>query len=302
MDTLASLQQRFATSARFLSFDEANGLVRAHLDTPDATATIYLQGAHLTEWQPAGQQPVLYLSRRSDFAPGKPIRGGIPVVFPWFANDSKPDRIDGHPGPSHGFARISPWTLSKVEQHGHDVTLTLTLDPNDMSRSMGFDRFHLSISFVIGRTLSISLTVENTGGKPLAFEEAFHSYYRITDIHEATVSGLEPTPFIDKTDDFKVKPAAGAPLSFSRKVDSVYLDTTATCTITDHTIKRRITVEKRNSHSTIVFNPWAEMPDLGAWEWHDLVAVETANVARNGITLAPGEKHTMSAMISVANL
>jgi glucose-6-phosphate 1-epimerase len=93
-----------------LRFDEHNGLTRAIATTPSASAILYLQGAHLTHWQPAGQGPVLFLSRKSDLAPGKPIRGGVPIAFPWFATDSKPDRFEGKPGPSHGFARIQPWT------------------------------------------------------------------------------------------------------------------------------------------------------------------------------------------------
>jgi glucose-6-phosphate 1-epimerase len=295
---LASLQKRFA-AADFLSFDEANGLVRAHIITRYASATIYPQGAHLTAWQPAATQPVIFLSRKSDFGPGKPIRGGVPVVFPWFAGDRKRDRIDGHPGPSHGFARTQEWTLRSASHADDNVVLTFELGPTEFSRALGFDHFRLSLTFTIGRTLTLALTVSNDDDKSLVFEEAFHSYYAVTDIHEVSVEGLEPTSFIDKTDGMKLKPAENVPITFMQTLDRVYPDTSARCTIHDRTVKRRIVVSKTNSNTTVVWNPWNELADLGPWEWHEMVAVETANVGTNAITLNAGASHTMSAMVSV---
>ena len=57
---LLALRQRFTVPG--LAFDEADGLTRIHVDMPQATATIYLQGAHLTGWQPAGFEPAILLS------------------------------------------------------------------------------------------------------------------------------------------------------------------------------------------------------------------------------------------------
>jgi glucose-6-phosphate 1-epimerase len=291
------LRQRFAVPG--LTFDEASGLTRIHIDTPQATATIYLQGAHLTAWQPAGFEPAIFLSSKSEFAPGKAIRGGIPVVFPWFATDSRKDRIDGHPGPSHGFARLQDWSLEKAQRTGEGMELTFTLGPTAMSRSMGFDNFLLSLEFHIGRELSPRITVTNTGDRPLSFEQAFHTYYKVADIHDVSVSGLEPTSFIDKTEQFKVKPPAHEPIHFLKPTDRVYNSTTATCVINDQAGARRVTVRKSGSNSTIVWNPFAEMPDLGPWDWHDYVAVETGNVGDNAVTLSPGTHSTMQAHITL---
>src|ERR1700683_5153929 len=69
------------------------GLTRASISTPAAQAELYLQGAHLAHWTPRGQQSVLFLSPKSLFAPGKAIRGGVPIIFPWFGA-----RSDGKPG------------------------------------------------------------------------------------------------------------------------------------------------------------------------------------------------------------
>ncbi len=293
---LLTLRNRFRLPD-LLTFEEAGGLTRAQIHMPQATATLYLQGAHLTAWQPAAAEPVLFLSRQSDFAPGKPIRGGIPIVFPWFANDSKKDRIQdgsgGHPGPSHGFARIQEWELTAAQLTGEAMHLTLALGPTAVSRSMGFDRFQLTLEFIIGRALTVRLTVVNHGDKPLVFEDAFHTYYAVGDVHEVILNGLEPTPYIDKTDDFKLKPAANQPFTPTQKTDRIYNGTTSTCILHDGIHGRRITVRKTHSNSTVVFNPWDKMPDLGDWEWHEFLAVETANVGADAITLAPGASHSL---------
>ena len=262
---------------------------------------IYLQGAHLTAWQPVGFEPAILLSHKSDFLPGKPIRGGIPIVFPWFATDHKKDRIDSHPGPSHGFARIQDWSLERANRTAGGMALTFTQGPTTVSRSMGYDHFKLSLEFQIGRELKLAMTVTNAGDKPLNFEQAFHTYYEVADIHETSVSGLEPTSFIDKTDELKVKPAAHEPIRFAKPTDRVYNNTTASCVIDDKAGGRRITVAKSGSKSTIVWNPFAEMADLGPWDWHEYVAVETGNVGEDAITLAPGAHSVIEAHATLAH-
>ena len=62
--------------------DGDNGLTRALLASPRAEAEIFLHGAHITRWIPAGRRPVLFTSSRSMYAPGKPIRGGVRCADP----------------------------------------------------------------------------------------------------------------------------------------------------------------------------------------------------------------------------
>jgi glucose-6-phosphate 1-epimerase len=285
-----------------LHFDEHAGLVRAIATTPAASATIYLQGAHLAAWQPAGEQPVLYMSHKSDFVPGKPIRGGVPIAFPWFATDSKEDRFEGKPGPSHGFARIQDWNMSFAALSGEDLHVTFTLEPTELSRQMRFDRFRVAFEVVIGRSLTMRLAVANEAEKPLQFEEALHTYFHVGDVRQVYVTGLEPTGYVDKTDNFRPNPPAEAPLHFTRFTDRVYANTTATCVIHDDSLKRTMTIEKQNSDTTVVFNPWRELPDLGPDEWKEMVCVETVNAGPNQITLAPRSTHVMQAHITLAKM
>jgi len=303
----AALRQRFSLPG--LTFDEANGLTRVQIATADATATVYIQGAHLTAWQPAGFDSAILLSHTSEFAPGKPIRGGIPIVFPWFAGDRKKDRIDGHPGPSHGFARIQNWTLEsvefeegKVKRSGDTVNLVFTLGPTDMSRAMGYANFLLKLEFKIGQQLYMVLTVTNTSSEAMSFEEAFHSYFEVADIHEVSLIGLEPTSFIDKTDAMQVKPAEHEPIRFTKTVDRVYNHTTADVTIIDVAGRRAIHLQKTGSNTTVVWNPFGPLPDLGEWDWHSMVAVETANAGDDAITLAPGESRSMTQNVELSKV
>jgi glucose-6-phosphate 1-epimerase len=277
-----------------VTFDESNGLTRAQVATKAATATVYIQGAHLTAWQPAGFDPAIMLSHKSDFAAGKPIRGGIPIAFPWFATDRKQDRIDGHPGPSHGFVRIQDWKLGSVVPVDDTIHLTFTLGPTDMSRSMGYAHFLLKLEFSIGPQLTMAMTVANTGTEAMSYEEAFHTYYQVADIHEISVDGLEPMSFIDKTDAMKVKPAEHEPIRFTRTLDRMYNHTTTDITIHDVAGRREIHLNKTGSNTTVVWNPFGPLPDLGEWDWHSMCAVETANAGDDAITLAPGESHVMT--------
>jgi glucose-6-phosphate 1-epimerase len=278
----------------------ASGLAYASVTTPHATATVYIQGAHLTAWQPMGQQPAIFISRKSDFAPGKAIRGGVPIAFPWFAT-----RHDGKPGPSHGFARIQDWTLAFAAMAGEELHLSFTLGPTEISRNLGYDNFRLAYELIIGRTLTMQLTVANDAAAPLVFEEALHTYYTVADIHETTVDGLDGVTYVDKTDKFQLKVQHGAVI-ITETSDRVYLNTESTCVLHDTGGKRRVSIAKTGSNTTVIWNPWesgaAKLPDLDPTEWHEYIAVETSNAAVNAITLAQGATHVMQAHVTVEDV
>jgi glucose-6-phosphate 1-epimerase len=298
---VTELAEHFALPGILAFHETPSGLIYAEVTTPHAKATVYLQGAHLTHWQPSydgsAEQPVLFLSRKSDLTPGKAIRGGVPIIFPWFG-----PRHDGKTGPSHGFARIQDWTLAFAALAGDDLHLTFTLAPTELSRSLGYDHFRLAFQLVLGRSLTMQLTVANDADTPLVFEEALHTYYAVADIHAATLTGLEDTTYLDKVDNFQSKVQHG-PIKITGTTDRVYLNTASPCVVHDAAGKRRIIVAKTNSNTTVVWNPWEagaqKLPDLDPTEWHEFLAVETVNAAENSVTLAPGETHMMQAYVSI---
>ena len=295
----AELNTQFAIAPALTFEDTPGGLVRAVISTPEADADIYLQGAHVAHWTPRGQKPVLFVSSKSLYAPGKAIRGGVPIIFPWFGN-----REGGKPGPAHGFARAMLWTVAGSRQYADGkVEITLALNPNDATGAYGFDHFALRFRVTVGATLAMELETRNQAAEPLTYEEALHSYFAIADIHHASVTGLEGTTLIDKTDQFLRKVQPAEPVRATKETDQVHLNTIATCVVEDPVWKRRIVVEKTGSNSTVVWNPWiaktAGMADMGPDEWQGMICVETANAADNAITLQAGESHTLTTSIRV---
>ena len=104
--THTELQARF-TIPNAVRFEAGpGGLTRAVVELPAAKAIVYVYGAHVAEYQPAGQKPVLFMSEKSIYEHGKPLRGGVPIIFPWFGPRG------GQAGaPLHGFVRTRDWTV-----------------------------------------------------------------------------------------------------------------------------------------------------------------------------------------------
>src|SRR5262249_32465368 len=283
-----------------LRFEDApGGMVRAVISTPAAEADVYLQGAHVTHWTPSGQRQVLFVSPKSLFAPGKAIRGGVPIIFPWFGA-----RGDGKSGPAHGFARSTEWTIEGARlRNDGEVEITLSLTPNDATRGFGFTAFQVRFRVTVGSTLEMELETRNDAKEPLTYEEALHTYFAIADIHQISVSGLEGSTYIDKTDGYKRKRLGNEPMRITRETDQVHLNTKATCVVHDPVWNRRIIVEKSGSYSTVVWNPWIDktrgMSDMAPDDWKEMICVETANVADNAVHLSPGGSHKLTASISL---
>ena len=140
-----------------------------------------------------------------------------------------------------------------------------------------------------------------TVAEPFGFEEALHTYLRVGDVREVTVSGLAGTTYIDKTDAMKRKVQADEPLRLSGATDRVFLGTRGPCVVDDSVLDRRLVIEKRGSATTVVWNPWHEkaaaMADLGGEVWPWMLCVETANAADDAVRLAPGQRHRMTAVV-----
>ncbi len=278
-------------------FETSDGLIRLGIASDLSTAALTLDGAHVTHFQPVGAAPVLFLSGSSHLAPGKPIRGGVPVCFPWFGPRA------GHPqSPAHGFARITRWSLESLSgSHTEGVTVVLRLVSDEATRALWPHDFIARLRVEVTRELRLTLEVENTGTAPLPFEEALHTYFAISDVHGVTVTGLERAAYLDKVDAGQRKELGPEPLRFTGETDRIFPANTATCTIHDPGYPRRIIVEKSCSRSTVVWNPWIAkakaMADFGDDEWPQMLCIETANVGADAVPLAPGARHEMTARI-----
>jgi glucose-6-phosphate 1-epimerase len=271
-------------------FSEGNGdLARLEINTAWSNAEIYLHGAHITHFQKKGEPPLLFMSQLSRFSEGVPIRGGIPVIFPWFG------AREGQS--SHGFARVQSWDLREVSQTSTgEVTVHFTLPDSPVAALFG--KFSADYSVVIGKTLSASLKIANTSDdKDFSFEDCLHTYFHVGDIGAISITGLKGADFLDKTENFARKTERLEHIKFSQETDRIYLDTTAAVEIHDSKLGRRVRIEKSDSLSTVVWNPWvdkaAQMPDFGEDEFHQMVCVESGNVAENRLTLPAGKSSTL---------
>jgi glucose-6-phosphate 1-epimerase len=276
-----------------------HGLVKATISLDGVVGELYLQGAHVTAWGLRDAQPVLFTSPKSAFAPGRAIRGGIPIIFPWFGPSQHAPTA-----PQHGFARTATWHLDGVETAGKkSLSMSLSLTDGDVGGTIWPEPFRAIYTLTFAQTLSSQLAIQNRARHPIRFEEALHTYFAISDIGDIKISGLGSTTYIDKTDAARRKPQTTEFVTITAETDRVYLDTPARCVIEDHGWQRRAVIEKDGAASTVVWNPWAQkaaaMADLGDPMWRGMVCVEAGNIADNEVLLAQDGEHRMSTTISV---
>ena len=295
--TISELGRRFSIPGVAEIVAGESGLPKVRINTPRCSGEVYLHGAHVTSWQPAGRQPVLFLSSASLYSEGKAIRGGVPVCFPWFA-----DKSDDAKAPPHGLVRTRSWSLDTVTRDGDVVTLSLSFEHTDAGEAFWPQPFRLEHRITFGSELRMDLVATNVDGSSQRFEEAQHAYYSVGDVRQSKIIGLDDTRYIDKTDKFREKLQAGE-LVLSGETDRVYLNTERDIVIDDPVLKRKIIVRKRNSRTTVVWNPWREkakhLADLDADKWARFLCVETSNVGPCTVELAPGESHTMTTLEGV---
>jgi glucose-6-phosphate 1-epimerase len=302
MQSVAELPQRFSVPGVTVEPGQG-GLTRVTVETAIAAGHVYLHGAHVTHYQPRGRGPVLFVSGESLFAAGKAIRGGVPVIFPWFGA-----KADDPKAPQHGFVRNVPWKLRGITA-GPDgaVAVTFAFGPSAETRKVWPHEFELLYAITFGAALEMSLQVRNAGTTPFRYEEALHTYLAVADVRKATIEGLGGREFIDKVDGFRRKTQPPGPFTLDGETDRVYLNTPDTVVVNDRNATepaggvRMLSVEKQGSASTIVWNPWIAkakaMADFGDDEWPRMLCVETANAAENAVTLQPGKTHTMRAAV-----
>ena len=275
-------------------FSEGKGeLPMLEINTPWSTAEIYLHGAHVTHFQVKDQPPVLFMSQLSRFNEATPIRGGIPVIFPWFG----PREGEA----AHGFARTQTWELKEVSQASTgEVLLRLNL-PDSPSAAL-FPDFTADYWITVGKTLTLQLVVANVSqGHDFTFEDCLHTYFHGGDIAAVSITGLKGVDYLDKTEKFARKTERAEHIKISQETDRSYLDTAGPVEIHDSKLGRRIRVEKSGSLSTVVWNPWVEkaeqMPDFGEDEYRQMVCVESGNVADNRLTLPAGKSNALKVEI-----
>lgn len=271
-----------------------NGFEYLEITNTSARAKIALQGAHLFHYQRVDRQPLLWLSETSFLEAGKAIRGGVPICWPWFGKHTTDRSL-----PQHGFARNSVWKLLGVTETNADSSeVKLQLKSSVESIKIWPYRFELLLRITIAQTLTVALTTTNCDQHPFEISSALHSYFSVADIKDVVVEGLDNAPYFDAlTQENKTQKGN---VYISEEVDRVYQKVNNPLTLHDR--KRTVQISAEGSASTVVWNPWQEkcarMNDMQEDGYKTMLCVETANAMDDERTIPPGEKHTLTTIIS----
>jgi D-hexose-6-phosphate mutarotase len=283
---------------RVAFLDGRGDLPMLQVTTPWSTAEMYLHGAHVTHFKKKDEPPLLFLSQCSRFAQGQAIRGGIPIVFPWF-------------GPreglaQHGFARVQEWELKEFAPAA-DGSVSIRFRLPDSPEAGGFPPFTADYVVTVNDSLRLRLIIKNESkDHEFLFENCLHTYLAVNDVTAVSVSGLAGASYQDKVASYMEKTEASDAIRISSEVDRTYLNTTGPVEVLDPRLGRRIRIEKSGSASTVVWNPWIaksqQMPDFGNDEYEHMLCVESGNVAANSVTLPPGGTSTLKVTLSSETL
>ncbi|MEL7694862.1 MULTISPECIES: D-hexose-6-phosphate mutarotase [Pantoea] len=261
----------------YLSQRQVGELPAIIVSHPKVRAALTLQGAHLIAWQPSGEQPVLWLSDKSQFAAGKAIRGGVPICWPWFGPAGEP---------AHGFARNQPWTLSAHDENEDGVMLTLVLESNAQTLKLWPHEFTLIARFRLGQHCEIELEAHGD------FEAtaALHSYFTVSDISSVEVSGLGNS-YIDKVNQGEIGSSDGKQ-RYPGRIDRIFTAAEDCSVINDPAAQRQIEVYHHHHSDVVTWNPGVElscsMADMPNEGYKTMVCVETARI--NKPLRSAGEK------------
>lgn len=263
------------------------------------------QGAQVLSYR-QGDMPVIWLSEEAAFNRGQPVRGGVPICWPWFGDLSRnPDEVqamhqDAAEAPFHGLVRGLDWQFE--QQHCEDDSGTLVFTcPQTLGALPSWPhRVALQLHIRLDERLHISLTSHNLGDRPVAISQALHSYFAVGDIQQVSVQGLDGQRYIETLEDWQQRQQQGE-LQINGETDRIYQGLPPVLHLLDPTWKRRISLETSGSHSAILWNPWIDkahrLSQFADDAWQRMLCIETANVMEDRILLEAGTSHTLSVSI-----
>ena len=273
----------FPTSVRLTGTDYPVYEIAHHT----CKARVSLHGAQVMEWCPAGESDVMYLSPDAVFKEGKAIRGGIPLCWPWF--NAHPTDLEQ---PSHGVARARFWTLESAEETEEGVTMRF-----NMSEGI----WNAVTVIRLGKSLEVSLESLNPGDEAIKVGGALHAYFRVGDIENIRIEGLDGAEYLDTVGGRNMRRQDGD-LLIRDETDFIY-DSSSSIRLVDESLNRTILIEKTGSPSTVVWNPWVEkakaLGDLPNDGYENFVCIETAIANSMAVSVEPGGSYVFSTKVSV---
>ncbi len=280
------------------------------VEHPLFTATLLLQGAQLIEFTPSSSNSnLLWLSDTVEYKQGKPLRGGIPICWPWFGNmDKNPTEIQQQiqgEASAHGFVRSIPWQVHSITESCHQVEIILQLTNNQQTQTLWPFEFNLQARFIFTNTLKVELTTTNTGAKTFAISQALHTYFPTDDITKTYIHNAHGSRYIDALDNWKEKKQDGR-IRFSEETDRLYFfnaDKLDTYELRIESPSKQLVLKNTHSQSAVIWNPWIEkskrLSQFSPQDYQRMYCIETANVMSDHKILTPNQQQTLKFELSL---
>lgn len=267
-----------------------NGFEYIEVQNESAKAKIALQGAHIFEYKSKGDE-LLWLSDISDFEIGKAIRGGVPICWPSFGMNN-PNLAQ------HGFARTAMFELlSSIEIDAKSTQLTFGLTHTKQSLDVWNFKYELEFKVLISETLVMELKTINKDTREFRLSQALHSYFKVSNILDARVKGLENKPCFNALEDSNSR--QNGEITFDAEFDSVFQEVSNELLLEDKSSV--VSIQNEGSSSVVVWNPWIEkcsrMSAMSSEAYKEFVCVESANAFEDFKVIKPDESHTLKATI-----
>ena len=279
--------------------EELAGYPILDIEHPAVIGRIALNGAHVMEWSPEGHDPVLYMSAEALLEPGKPIRGGIPICWPWFG----PHPTDTSK-PAHGFVRTMIWEVDAARETEKEVEIVLKLQDSAETKALWPHAFTARLHVRMGASLEVTLQTINTGDTASSMTGALHTYLNVEDVRKISIHGLHGTQYVEGRLSPDKRPQHGT-VVIDQEVDRLYISD-ATIIVHDPKWGRELVIEKAGSLATVVWNPWIEkskrLADLPDEAYPEFLCIEAANAGEDVVTIQPGHEHLLMQRIDVRKI
>tara|TARA_B110000046_G_scaffold176797_1_gene202867 strand:+ start:3832 stop:4761 length:930 start_codon:yes stop_codon:yes gene_type:complete len=289
------------------------------VEHPLFSATLLLQGAQLIEFTPNSrpkgdkhQKNLLWLSDSVEYKQGKPLRGGIPICWPWFGNlDKNPKVIQDQAKPearssAHGFVRSKPWQIHSIIESCEYIEIILELSETPESKKIWPYEFNLKARFVFSKTLMVELITTNTGIESFAISQALHTYLPTSDITKTYIHNAHSSLYIDALDNWKEKKQVGR-IGFNEETDRLYFFTESDKENSEYQLRvespgLQLTLNNFNSQSAVIWNPWIDkskrLSQFSPADFNKMYCIETANVMSDHKIVEPKQQQRLSFELS----
>lgn len=284
-----------------------------------AACKIHAFGATVLSYT-TGNREVIFVSKLAKLDGSKPVRGGVPLVFPIFGPPKSGTM------PQHGFARRNRWTFLDSYDTKESAGARYELKFCDVKDGLGDsndwanEKYDCTLVCTLdcnASQVTTSLEIQNTGSAAFPFQALLHTYYSVAgkaalQPGKCFVSGLAGYTVADKVTKAAETVSDAEAITITGEVDRVYdppngttsanvrihagegasVELTATGTLDDVALPI----------SCVVWNPFIEkakgLSDFGDEEYFEMICVEPG-ILKDSVVLDPGKTARLTQHIKV---